>query len=147
MSVVQDLLQQIEKGINHAQLNEDFTKKGEILELKDGVATVIGLDTVMFSEIVLFENGLKGLVLDLSADGVGVLVLGDYSSLKQGDSVSSSGQVFSVGVGEEYLGRVLNGIGDRRRKGYHSKAFWACGKSSSWSNYQKVSECSFGNRN
>ena len=46
MSVVQDLLQQIEKGINHAQLNEDFTKKGEILELKDGVATVIGLDTV-----------------------------------------------------------------------------------------------------
>ena len=56
MSVVQDLLQQIEKGINHAQLNEDFTKKGEILELKDGVATVIGLDTVMFSEIVLFEN-------------------------------------------------------------------------------------------
>ena len=112
MSVVQDLLQQIEKGINHAQLNEDFTKKGEILELKDGVATVIGLDTVMFSEIVLFENGLKGLVLDLSADGVGVLVLGDYSSLKQGDSVSSSGQVFSVGVGEEYLGRVLNGIGE-----------------------------------
>ena len=103
MSVVQELLEQIEKGINHAQLNEDFTKKGEILELKDGVATVIGLDNVMFSEIVLFENGLKGLVLDLSADGVGVLVLGDYSSLKQGDSVSSSGQVFSVGVGEEYL--------------------------------------------
>ena len=83
MSVVQELLEQIEKGINYAQLNEDFTKKGEILELKDGVATVIGLDNVMFSEIVLFENGLKGLVLDLSADGVGVLVLGDYSSLKQ----------------------------------------------------------------
>lgn len=110
--MIQELLQQIEQGINHAQLNEDFIKRGEILELKDGVATVIGLDNVMFSEIVVFENGLKGLVLDLSVDGVGVLVLGEYSTLKQGDSVVSSGQVFSVGVGEEYLGRVLNGIGE-----------------------------------
>ncbi len=68
--MIQELLQQIEQGINHAQLNEDFIKRGEILELKDGVATVIGLDNVMFSEIVVFENGLKGLVLDLSVDGV-----------------------------------------------------------------------------
>lgn len=110
MSVVQELLQQIEKGIVDAHLDVEFGKKGEILELKDGVATVIGLDNVMFSEIVMFDNGVKGLVLDLSPEGVGVLVLGDYSSLKQGDAVSSTGQVFKVGVGEQYLGRVLNGL-------------------------------------
>jgi F-type H+-transporting ATPase subunit alpha len=81
------------------------------LELKDGVATVTGLDEVKSSEIVLFENGVKGLVLDLTTDGAGVLVLGDYSSLKQGDTVTSTGEVFKVGVGEEYLGRVVNGVG------------------------------------
>lgn len=96
MSVVQDLLKQIEAGIAGAQLDVDFSKKGEIVELKDGVATVIGLDNVMFSEIVSFANGTRGLVLDLSADGVGVLVLGDYSTLKQGDTVTSSGQIFKV---------------------------------------------------
>lgn len=112
MSVVNDLLKQIEAGIAGAGLDVEFAKKGEILELKDGVATVIGLDNVMFSEIVVFENGVKGLVLDLSQETIGVLVLGDYSGLKQGDAVSSSGQVFRVGVGEEYLGRVLNGLGE-----------------------------------
>lgn len=112
MSVVYDLLKQIEAGIAGASLDGEFSKKGEILELKDGVATVIGLDNVMFSEIVVFENGVKGLVLDLSQETIGVLVLGDASGLKQGDAVSSTGQVFKVGVGEEYLGRVLNGLGE-----------------------------------
>jgi len=65
----------------------------------------------MFSEIVEFENGIKGLVLDLSNDSVGILVLGDYSKLRQGDTVRAVGKVLSVGVGEEYLGRVLDGIG------------------------------------
>ena len=111
MSVIQDLLQQIEKGIDQAKLNDPFQKKWEILELKDGVATVSGLDAVMSSEIVLFENGMKGLVLDLTPEGAWVLVLGDYSSLKQGDTVTSTGEVFKVGVGEEYLGRIVNGVG------------------------------------
>ena len=110
MSVVQDLLGQIELGINQAQLNDDFLKRWEVLELKDWVATVIWLDTVMFSEIVVFDNGIKWLVLDLSVDGVWVLVLWDYSQLKQWDTVLATGRVFSVWVWEEYLGRVLNGI-------------------------------------
>jgi F-type H+-transporting ATPase subunit alpha len=57
----------------------------------------------MFSEIVEFENGKKGLVLDLLPDRVGVLVLGDYSDIKEGDIVKSTGKILSVGVGEEYL--------------------------------------------
>jgi len=110
MWVIQELLSQIEVGIQKAQLNDDFLKRWEILELKDGVATVVGLDNVMFSEIVVFDNGVKGLVLDLAVDGVWVLVLWDYSTLKQGDTVLSTGRVFSVWVWEEYLWRVLNGI-------------------------------------
>lgn len=110
MWVVQDLLNQIEQGIEQKNLNWEFEKKWEILELKDWVATVIGLDSVMFSEIVVFENWIKWLVLDLSVDWVWVLILGDYSTLKQWDTVSTTGKVFSVWVWEEYLWRVLNWI-------------------------------------
>lgn len=70
MSIVNDLLKKIESGIAGAALDVEFAKKGEIVELKDGVATVIGLDNVVFSEIVVFENGTKGLVLDLSQDSI-----------------------------------------------------------------------------
>ena len=112
MSIAQELLQKIEEQIASTSLKEEFSKKGEILEIKDGVATVIGLEDVAFSEIVEFENGVKGLVLDLLKEYVGILVLGDYTGLQQGDIVKSTGQVFSVGVGEKYLGRVLDGLGN-----------------------------------
>jgi F-type H+-transporting ATPase subunit alpha len=65
-----DLLAKIQESIEKADLKASFSKKGEILELRDGVATVVGLNNAMFSEIVEFENGIKGLVLDLSADKV-----------------------------------------------------------------------------
>ena len=134
MGVIQDLLWQIEIGINQAQLNDDFLKRGEILELKDWVATVIWLDNVMFSEIVVFDNWIKWLVLDLSVDGVWVLVLWDYSQLKQWDSVLSTGRVFSVWVWEEYLGRVLNGIWEPIDWGVEIKAknFWLVEKVAPW---------------
>ena len=112
MTVIQDLLKQIEEWIDKAKLNDDFLKRWEILELRDGVATVIWLDSVMFSEIVVFENDIKWLVMDLSVDWVWVLVLWDYTTLKQWDSVAATGRVFSVWVGEEYLWRILNWVGE-----------------------------------
>jgi F-type H+/Na+-transporting ATPase subunit alpha len=112
MSVAQDLLKKIEEQINSADLSEEFSKKGTILEIKDGVATVTGLECVSFSEIVEFENGLKWLVLDLLKEHVGVLILGDYGTLAQGDTVKGTGHVFSVWVWEEYLGRVVDGLGE-----------------------------------
>ncbi|MEF2175143.1 MAG: F0F1 ATP synthase subunit alpha [Candidatus Absconditabacteria bacterium] len=112
MSVVNDILKKIEAQIANSDISDEFSKKGEILEIKDGVATVVGLDNVMFSEIVEFENGMKGLVLDLTKEYVGILVLGNYSELMQGQVVKSTGLVFSTGVGEEYLGRVVDGLGN-----------------------------------
>jgi F-type H+-transporting ATPase subunit alpha len=70
------------------------------------------LEEVAFSEIVEFENGTKGLVLDLLKESVGILILGDYAGLQQGDVVKSTGQVFSISVGEHFLGRVLDGLGN-----------------------------------
>jgi F-type H+-transporting ATPase subunit alpha len=107
-----DLLVQLQERIKKADLTTKFSKKGEILELRDGVATVVGLDNAMFSEIVEFENHTKGLILDLSYDKVGVLILGDASTLKQGDTVETLGVVLSIPVGEAYLGRVVNGLGE-----------------------------------
>lgn len=112
MSSVQQILQKIEQQISNTSLWEQFSEKGTILEIKDGVATVAGLNKAQYSEIVQFENGSKWLVLDLLQEYVGVLVLGDYIGLTQGQAVMTTGKLFSVGVGNAYIGRVLNALGD-----------------------------------
>ena len=112
MSAVENILKKIEQQINDASLSEQFSEKGTILEIKDGVATVSGLNKAQYSEIVVFENWVKWLVLDLMQEYVGVLVLWDYTGLTQGQTVHTTGQLFSVGVGDAYIGRVLDAIGD-----------------------------------
>lgn len=112
MDIVSDILKKIENDINEKSINEEFSKKWEILELKDGVATVIGLEDAMFSEIVEFENWTKWLVLDLSPDTIWILVLGTTEWLGQGNTVKALGRVLSVWVGEEYLWRVLDALGN-----------------------------------
>ena len=106
------LIQKIEQQINEANLTESFTEQWTIIDIKDGVATVAGLQNAQYSEIVLFQSGQKGLVLDLMQDYVGILVLGEYMWLAQGQTVKTTGQLFSVGVGDEYIGRVLNALWD-----------------------------------
>ncbi len=106
------LIQKIEQQISDANLTESFTEQGIIIDIKDGVATVSGLYNAQYSEIVLFQGGQKGLVLDLMQDYVWVLVLGDYMGLSQWQTVKTTGTLFSVGVGDEYIGRVLSAIWD-----------------------------------
>jgi len=108
---VQDILSKIEKQINNAQLGQTFSKQWEILEIKDWVALVSWLEDVMFSEIVEFENGAKWLVMDLLPDHVGILILWKGEGLKNGQLVKSTGQVFSINVGDEFLGRVVDSLG------------------------------------
>lgn len=110
MSVTQELLAKIEQSIDQSSVSQEFSKKGQILEIKDGVATVVGLEDVSFSEIVTFENGTRGLVLDLIKEYVGVLILGESQGISQGGLVTATGEVFSIGVGEGYLGRVVDGL-------------------------------------
>ncbi len=112
MATAQDIINKIKQQVEKTDLGDQLNAKGEVLEIKDGVALVGWLHKVMFSEIVEFENWLKGLVLDLLPDQVGVLILGDYSEVSQGDTVVSSGKVFSINVGPDFLWRVVNGIGE-----------------------------------
>ena len=106
------LIQKIEQQINDANLAESFIEQGTIIDIKDGVATVSGLHNAQYSEIVLFQSGQKGLVLDLMEDYVGILILGDYMGLSQGETVKTTWQLFSVWVGDEYIGRVVNALWD-----------------------------------
>lgn len=112
MTTVEAIIKKIEEQINNSDIKESFTKQGEILEIKDGVAIIAWLENAMYSEIVLFENGTKGLVLDLLPDYVGVLILGTEKGLLQGQVVKGTWKTFAIHVGEEFVGRVVNGIGE-----------------------------------
>ena len=84
---------------------------GTVTEAGDGVARVQGLSTVKANEIVQFENDVFGLALNLEEDTVGVVILGDYLGIKEGDEVKSTGRIVEVPVGQEMIGRVLNPLG------------------------------------
>lgn len=73
---VDAILKKIEDQVEKTSVTEKFSKQGKIIEVKDGVAVVSGLEQAMFSEIVEFENGKRGLILDLLPDRVGILILG-----------------------------------------------------------------------
>jgi len=89
----------------------DIYEVGTVLQVGDGVARVYGLTKVMSSELVEFQNGVTGMVLNLEEDNVGVMLFGDDSLVKEGDTVKRTKKVASVPVGLELLGRVVNPLG------------------------------------
>jgi F-type H+-transporting ATPase subunit alpha len=84
---------------------------GTVVEAGDGIARVHGLSNVAASELVEFANGVIGLTLNLEEDSVGVVVLGDYDEIKEGDEVRATGRIAEVPVGDALLGRVVNALG------------------------------------
>src|SRR3989338_470205 len=92
---------------------KDFEKKvdvsevGTVLNIGDGVARIYGLDQVMAGELVEFSNGVRGLVLNLESDNVGVAIMGEDIQIKEGDTVRRTKKIAEVPVGEELLGRVI----------------------------------------
>lgn len=84
---------------------------GRVVEVGDGIAVVYGLDNAMSSELLIFPNDVYGMVQDLRKDSVGVILLGDSSKIKEGDVVKCSGRVLEIPVGEEFIGRVVNSLG------------------------------------
>ena len=85
---------------------------GTVVEVGDGIAKVYGLDNAMQSELILFPNGVYGTVLDLARDSVGVILFGDTSLVKEGDTARCTGQILSIPVGDGFLGRVVDPLGN-----------------------------------
>ncbi len=85
---------------------------GEVEEVGDGIAIVKGLEQAMASELVEFsKNGTLGMVLNLETDNVGIIIMGEYTDIEEGDLVQSTGRIASVPVGDALLGRVINAMG------------------------------------
>src|SRR3989344_9090717 len=85
---------------------------GTIIRVADGVVTIRGLPQARYLELVAFPHGLLGVAVNLEEDSVGAIVLGDYLGLSEGQEVQSTGKLLSVPVGEEFLGRVVNPLGE-----------------------------------
>ena len=104
-SIIQQEIEQFESQI-------DVQEMGTVLEVGDGIARVYGLSGVMAGEMVEFPSGVQGLAFNLEENSVGVIILGDYLTISEGDEVRATGQLLSVPVGEVVLGRVLDPLGN-----------------------------------
>lgn len=85
---------------------------GTVLQIGDGIARIYGLSRVQAGELIEFETGLKGMVLNLEEDNVGAVLFGDSEGIKEGDTVRRTGSIASLNVGEGLLGRVVNPLGE-----------------------------------
>jgi len=88
------------------------TEVGTVIDAADGIAHVEGLPNVMANELVVFANGVRGLALNLDEDEIGVIVLGEFQGIEEGMEVRRTGEVLSVPVGDAYLGRVVDPLGN-----------------------------------
>lgn len=102
----------IQENLKRYDEQLDLESIGYVLQVGDGIARVWGLDDVMMSELVEFPNGTKGIVLNLEADNVGVVLLGTEIGIKEQDIVKRTGKIASVPVGEALLGRVVDPLGN-----------------------------------
>ncbi|WP_126428848.1 F0F1 ATP synthase subunit alpha [Brevibacillus marinus] len=84
---------------------------GSVIQIGDGIARIHGLEKAMAGELVEFQNGVMGLVQNLEEDNVGVVILGPYREIKEGDTVKRTGRIMEVPVGEALIGRVVNPLG------------------------------------
>ncbi|MDZ7337672.1 MAG: F0F1 ATP synthase subunit alpha [candidate division KSB1 bacterium] len=107
----EDITARIRREIEAFEAPLRTTTIGHVIEVGDGIARVSGLSEVMASELVQFPGGVMGIVLNLEADSVGVIIMGDYAHIEEGDEVRGTGRIASVPVGEELIGRVVNALG------------------------------------
>ncbi len=105
------LLQEIESKISGVKTEVSRQNVGTVREVSDGVAKIEGLTGAMLNEMLDFGNGVTGLALNLEETEVGAIILGDYTSVKEGQEVKTTGKLLSVPVGKGLLGRVVNTLG------------------------------------
>lgn len=102
----------IKREIRDFETKTRAVETGSVLTVGDGVARVHGLENAQAGELVEFHNGVKGLILNLEQDNVGIAVMGSDAGIKEGDTVKRTGRIADVPVGDAVLGRVVNGLGE-----------------------------------
>ena len=107
----QEIASVIKKQIEEFGQDLTMVDVGTVIEVGDGIARVHGLSGVGANELIEFEGNITGMALNLEEDGVGAVILGDPSLVKEGSEVRGTGRVMEVPVGENMLGRVINSLG------------------------------------
>ncbi len=101
----------IKQQIENFDSEIEISDVGTVIEVGDGIARAHGLDNVMAGELVEFSNGVVGMAQNLEESNVGIIILGPYTEIKEGDEVRRTGRIMQVPVGEELIGRVVNPLG------------------------------------
>ncbi|OMP66593.1 F0F1 ATP synthase subunit alpha [Domibacillus epiphyticus] len=101
----------IKKQIENFQSDITVSDVGTVIQVGDGIARAHGLDNVMAGELLEFSNGVMGMAQNLEENNVGIIILGPYKDIKEGDEVRRTGRIMEVPVGEELIGRVVNSLG------------------------------------
>ncbi|MBX6379225.1 ATP synthase F1 subcomplex alpha subunit [Thermoflavifilum aggregans] len=102
----------LREQLAHLDTEVSLEEVGTVLEVGDGIARIYGLEHVRSGELVEFENGVKAIALNLEEDNVGVVLMGDYTGIREGDHVRRTGKIASIKVGEALIGRVINTLGE-----------------------------------
>ena len=101
----------LKEQLAHFDANASLEEVGTVLQVGDGIARIFGLSNAQYGELVKFDNGLQGIVLNLEEDNVGITLLGPSTDIKEGDTVKRTGLIASINVGEGIVGRVVNTLG------------------------------------
>ncbi|MEI5909104.1 F0F1 ATP synthase subunit alpha [Bacillus spongiae] len=101
----------IKKQIENYQSEIKVSDVGTVIQVGDGIARAHGLDNVMAGELVEFSNGVMGMAQNLEENNVGIIILGPFGDIREGDEVRRTGRIMEVPVGEELIGRVVNSLG------------------------------------
>ncbi len=108
---IDKIVRHLEKQIKEFKPQVDVSEVGTVVEVGDGIARMSGLENCQAAEMLEFPGGTVGVALNLEEETVGAVLLGDYTHIKEGDTVKRTGRVLSVPVGESLIGRVLNPLG------------------------------------
>jgi F-type H+-transporting ATPase subunit alpha len=111
-----EISQLIREQIENYETKIAVDEVGTVITLGDGIARVYGLDKVMAGELLQFPHGVAGLAMNLEEDQVGVVLLGEYTEIREGDEVKRTGRIMGVPVGDAMVGRVVNSLGQPRRQ-------------------------------
>jgi F-type H+-transporting ATPase subunit alpha len=105
------IVENLKREIENFSAEIKIEKVGKVLQIFDGIAKVSGLSKIKSSEMVIFPNGEIGVALNLEEDSIGVIILDDFSKIKEGDEVHATGKILEVPVSNEILGRAINATG------------------------------------
>ena len=107
-----DIISIIRSEIENYDWNMESRETGNVIWVGDGIATIYGIDHAMYGEIVLFENGVKGMVQDIRENEIGCILFGKDTGIKEGTKVTRTKKKAGIPVGEGFIGRVINALGE-----------------------------------